>query len=66
MVQVAVRGMHCVDLNKDTLKVLDTHVSYNEKLKEEKSFYTTVAKIHEIIKIWKIRNLTVEGKKFYF
>ena len=35
-VQVAVCGMHCIDLNIDTLKTLGTHFFYNEKLKEEK------------------------------
>ena len=40
-VQVAVCGMRCVDLKNDTLKILGTHFSYNEKLKEERNFYTT-------------------------
>ena len=34
-------GKRCVDLKTDTLKILGTHFSYNEKLKEEKNFYTT-------------------------
>ena len=33
---MAVCGLHCIDLNNDTLKLLGTHFSYNEKLKEEK------------------------------
>ena len=37
-VQVAVCGLRCIDINKDTLKILGTHFSYNEKLKEEKIF----------------------------
>ena len=36
MVQVEVCGLHCIDLSNDTLKILGTHFSYNEKLKEEK------------------------------
>ena len=36
-VQVAVCGLRCADLNNDTLKILGTHFSYNEKLKEEKN-----------------------------
>ena len=36
MVQVAVCGMRCIDLNNDTLKILGTRFSYNEKLTEEK------------------------------
>ena len=68
VVQVAVRGTRCVDLNKDTLKILGIHFSYNEqrKLQEEKSFYATVTNLQQIMKIWKIRNLIVEGKNFYF
>ena len=31
-VQVVVCGMLCVDLNNDTLKILGTQFSYNEKL----------------------------------
>ena len=37
-VQVAVCGLRCIDLNNDTLKILGTHFSYNEKLKEENNF----------------------------
>ena len=33
---MAVCGMHCVDLKNDILKILGTHFSYYEKLKEEK------------------------------
>ena len=43
-VQVAVCGM-CVDLKNDTLKILGTHFSYNENLKEEKNVYTTVTSV---------------------
>ena len=65
-VQLAVCGMLCVDLKNDTLKILGTHFSYNEKLKEERNFYTTVTNIQQVLKIWKIRNLTLEGKIVIF
>ena len=35
-VHVAVCGWRCIDLINDTLKILGTHFSYNEKLIEEK------------------------------
>ena len=35
-VQVAFCGLRCVYLNNGTLKILGTHFSYNQKLKEEK------------------------------
>ena len=61
-VQVAVCGLRCIDLNNDTLKILGTHFSYNEELKEEKKFYKTVTDIQRVLNIWKMRNLTLEGK----
>ena len=62
-VQVAFCGLRCVYLNNDTLKILGTHFSYNEKLKEEKiNFYQTVTDIQQVLNIWKMINLTLEGK----
>ena len=58
--------MRCVDLKNDTLKILDTHFSYNKKLTEEKTFYTTVTNIQRVLKKWKMRNLTLEGKIVIF
>ena len=48
-------------LNNDTLKILGSHFSYNKKLKEEKKF-KSIIDIQRVLKIWKIRNLTLEGK----
>ena len=50
-VQMVVCGMRCINLNTNTLKILGTHFSYNEKLIEEKN-----------LKICKMRKLTLEGK----
>ena len=58
-VQVAVFGMRCINLNIDTLKILGTHFSYNEKLKEEKDFYKIVTDMQRVLKIWKMRRLTL-------
>ena len=55
-----------VDLKSDTLKILGTHFSSNEKLKEERNVYTTVTNIQRVLKIWKVRNLTLEGKTVIF
>ena len=63
---MAVCGMRCVDLKNDTLKILDTHFSYNKKLTGEKTFYTTVTNIQRVLKKWKMRNLTLEGKIVIF
>ena len=65
-VQVAVFGLRCIDINNDTLKILDTHFFYNEKLKKENNFYKTVTDIQRVLKIWRKRNLTLEEKIVIF
>ena len=59
---MAVCGMRCIDLNIDTLKILVTHFSYNVKLKEEKIFYKIVTDIQRVLKMRKMRKLTLGGK----
>ena len=65
-VQVTVCDMRCIDLNIDTLKILGTHFSYNEKLKEEKKSYKIVTNMQRVMKIWKMRKLTLERKIVIF
>ena len=59
MVQVAVCGMRCIDLNVDTLKILGTHFSYNEKLKEEKNLYKILRDMQQVLKICKMRKIVI-------
>ena len=54
-VKVAVCGIQCVDLVLDTIKILRTHFSYNEKLKEERNFCLIIANIQRVLKLWKLR-----------
>ena len=61
-VKVAVCGIHSIDLVLDTIKILGTHFSYNEKLKEERNFCLIIANTQRVLKSWKLRNLTLEGK----
>ena len=58
--------MRCVDLKNDTLKILRTDFSYNEKLREDINFCTTATNIQQVLEIWKMRNLTLEGKMVIF
>ena len=46
--------------------MLGSHLSYNKKLKEDKIFYTIVKNNQQVLKIWKMRNLTLEAKIFIF
>ena len=52
--QVAVFGMHFIDLNNDTLKILHTQFSYNKKIERGKKT-KTVTDIQRVLKIWKMR-----------
>jgi len=65
-VKVALCGMRCVDLKNDIVKILGICFSYNEKLAHEKNFVNHIIKIQNILKVWKMRNLSLEGKVTVF
>ena len=60
-VKMALYGMECIDLMDDVIKILDIYFSSNKKLEQEKSFLNHIVKIQNILKLWKPRNLTIEG-----
>ena len=45
-----------------SIKVLGFHFSYNKDLVIEKNFSTVLKKIIDTLRIWKMRNLTIQGK----
>ena len=63
---MAVCGIHCVHLVLDTIKIFGAHPSYNEKLKEERNICLMIANIQRVLKLWKRRSLTLEGKTLIF
>ena len=65
MVQVAVYGMRCIYLNNDTLKILGTHFSHDEELKQEKYFYKT-ARYSASTRKCKMKNFALGEKRFIF
>ena len=65
-VKVAICVIQCVDLVLDTIKIFGTHFSYNEKLKEESKFCLIIANTQRVLKLWKLRNLNLEGLNTYF
>ena len=54
--------MDCIDLPKKTMKVLGTHFSRNKKLETEENFIRPVREIEKVLKLWRMRNLTLEVK----
>ena len=55
-------GKACIDLTKNSVKILGIHFSYNKKTEDEENFIKLINKIGSVLRIWRIRNLTVQGK----
>ena len=60
--RVALCEVNSIDLAQETIKILGIHFSYNKKLREEKNFVSHIKSIENLLKIWKIRTLSIEGK----
>ena len=65
-VKMALCGMNYIDLTEDVIKILGTYFSYNKKLELEKNFLNHIAKTQNILKLWKLRNLTIKGRIVVF
>ena len=63
---MALSGMKCIDLTDDVMKILGIFFSYNKKLEQQKNFLNHIAKIQNTLKLWKLRNLTIEGRIVVF
>ena len=59
--KVALCGLKSLDLTKESIKVLGEHISYN-KLQDDINFCMTVKNICNVIKLWRMRHLSLEGK----
>ena len=65
-VNVALCGMNCLNLMKETVKILGLHFSYNKKLEHEMNFQSHIVKIKSVLRPWHMRNLTIEEKVLVF
>ena len=65
-VKVAVCGMKCIDLCNDTIKITGIHFSYNKKKRNEKNFLDSITKIQNVLKVWRMRRYTLDGKIIVF
>ena len=48
------------------MKILGVHFSYNKKLEHETNFQSHIVKIESVLRLWRMRNLTIEGKILVF
>ena len=65
-VKVALCRMECISLTDDAIKILGFYFSYNKKPEQEKNLLNHFVKIQIILKMWKLRNLTIEGRIVVF
>ena len=61
-IQVALCGIKCVNLNNETVKILGVHFSYNKNPEQDKIFFEHIVKIKNILKLRRMRQLTLEGR----
>ena len=51
--------IECIDLTKNSVKILGIHFSYQKKIENEDNFIKLIKRIENVLKSWRTRNLTV-------
>ena len=54
--------MLCINLRKESSKILGIHILQNKKLLQEKKIKCYIVKTENVFKSWKMRDLSFEGK----
>ena len=54
--------MKSLDLTKESIKILGLHISYNRKLHDDINFSMTIKNVCNVMKLWRMRHLSLEGK----
>ena len=65
-VQMAFRDMECVNLKNNTIKILGIHFSFNRRLENDKNYRKNIIKIEKLLKLWRMRQITIESKTLMF
>ena len=65
-VDTALCNVKNVNLTKESIKILGVYYSYNNKIREDKNFISSIKKIENVLKVWKMRSLTLHGKIVIF
>ena len=63
---MALCGMKCIDLRLNTVKTLGIHFSYNKKSENDKNFLEQITSIEKVLKLWRMKNVTLAGKVTVF
>ena len=62
----AVCGLNLVDLTVDAINMLGVHFSHNKKAQIRKNFFVTIRDIQKVLRVWNLRNLSLEGRILIF
>ena len=54
--------MECIDLMFNAFKILAIYYSYDKNFENQEIFINLVLKIKELLRLWRMRNLTIAGK----
>ena len=65
-VKMAACGMKPVNLTSDTLKILGFRFSCNKALQNEMNVLKAIMDIQSDLKLWRMQNLTLEGRIIIF
>lgn len=65
-VKMALCGMKSINLKYDFIKILGVCYSYNKEVENEKNFMNHIKQIQNILKTWRTRDLSLEGKVTIF
>ena len=60
-VKRALCGVECADLTDYVIMILGIYFSNNKRLEQERNFLNHIAKIQNILKLWKLRNVIIEA-----
>ena len=55
-VKVTLCGMACVNQHENTIKILGIYYSYNKQLENDENLRKYIAKIKNLVKLWRARN----------
>ena len=58
--------MKCADLRNEAIKIFSVYFSYNQKIKADNNFYNIISNIQRVLNLWRMRNLTLEGRIVVF
>ena len=58
--------MKYIDLKLNTVKILGINSSYNKKSGNDENFLKQITSIEKALKLWRMPNLTLEGKVTVF